>query len=360
MGFWGDLGSAFSSVPFVGGIASSITGAIGASQSASAAEQAAALQSAAAGQSNQLLTGAQQNAGELLNSGQSQAYGALLPYLQQGANATTQLGNMLDPNSASAQGFQGQLNLNGNAGLPTSANLPGAPQLTQFQAPNPQDVLNNPAIQFQLQQGQKAVENSAASRGGLNSGATLERVNQYAQGVAAQGYNNVYNQALQTNQAQNQTTQQGYMNQYNAAQQGFQNTTQNSQQNFTNQYNAALQNFNSAANIYQQTQQNRLQTINSALQAGQGAAGQAAGQALGTAGQLANNSLSVATAQGNNLQGAANAQGASKIAGANAWNGALSNIGQQVTNLTQMNQNNQNSGNSAYSNVPVTNNPTDG
>lgn len=49
------------------------------------------------------------------------------------------------------------------------------------------------AYKFQLDQGQKAIDNSAASSGGLFSGATLKAQQQLGQGIAAQGYDNYLN-----------------------------------------------------------------------------------------------------------------------------------------------------------------------
>lgn len=46
---------------------------------------------------------------------------------------------------------------------------------------------------FQLDQGQRAIDNSAASSGGLFSGATLKAQQKYGQGIAAQGYDNYLN-----------------------------------------------------------------------------------------------------------------------------------------------------------------------
>lgn len=60
------------------------------------------------------------------------------------------------------------------------------------------EFMNDPAVQFRLQQGQQAIERSAASRGGLVSGNTLQDVNQFAQGVASEEFNNSFNRALAT------------------------------------------------------------------------------------------------------------------------------------------------------------------
>lgn len=67
-----------------------------------------------------------------------------------------------------------------------------------------QDFQNNmdPAYQFDLQQGQQALERSAAARGGLQSGGTLKDLTNYAQGAASNEYQNAYNRFMN-----NQNTQ---------------------------------------------------------------------------------------------------------------------------------------------------------
>ena len=58
-----------------------------------------------------------------------------------------------------------------------------------------QDYLNNqdPGYQFQLQQGQQALQNSQAADGGVLSGAALKGLINYNQGVASTGYQNAWN-----------------------------------------------------------------------------------------------------------------------------------------------------------------------
>lgn len=87
------------------------------------------------------------------------------------------------------------------AGTGALSKLTAAPA---FQAPNAVTEQNDPGYQFRLQQGQKALENSAAARGSLLSGGTAKSLNDYAQGSASNEYSNVYNRALQTyNENQN-------------------------------------------------------------------------------------------------------------------------------------------------------------
>ena len=58
------------------------------------------------------------------------------------------------------------------------------------------DLTQDPGYAFRLEQGQKALERSAAARGGLISGNTGGALQQFGQGLASQEYQNAYNRAL--------------------------------------------------------------------------------------------------------------------------------------------------------------------
>lgn len=55
------------------------------------------------------------------------------------------------------------------------------------------DFQADPGYAFRLAEGQKAIERSAAARGGLNSGATLKSLARFNQDTASQEYQNAYN-----------------------------------------------------------------------------------------------------------------------------------------------------------------------
>ena len=114
------------------------------------------------------------------------------PYLSAGAGATGMLSEML--------GTPGQ-------GLLT-------PWTQQFQAPTAEQAAQTPGYQFQLQQGENALQNSAAARGGLLSGGTLADMNKYAQGLASSNYQNVFNNALTQYQSAYQTFLNNQQNTY--------------------------------------------------------------------------------------------------------------------------------------------------
>jgi hypothetical protein len=61
------------------------------------------------------------------------------------------------------------------------------------------DVTRDPGYRFRLDQGNQAIERSAAARGTALSGQTLRALQDYAQGLASQEYGNAYDRALGQN-----------------------------------------------------------------------------------------------------------------------------------------------------------------
>lgn len=92
------------------------------------------------------------------------------------------------------------------------------------------DLQATPGYQFQLEQGLQGVNNSAAARGGLLSGANMKAINDYAQGQASTGYQNAWDRA---------------QNAYNNA---FSRNFNNQQQKFTNLQSMANNGQNAAGN----------------------------------------------------------------------------------------------------------------
>jgi hypothetical protein len=171
------------------------------------------------------------------------------PWLQAGQNALTQIAAGTQPGGQYAKTFTGA------------------------------DLASDPGYQFRLDQGNQAIERSAAARGGLLSGAAAKALTKYSQGVASDEYSNAYNR-------------------------------------FNND---------------QSTQYNRLASLAGVGQAATNQVGQAGQNAYGTiasAGQNTSNAIQ------NNLTGAGNARASGYVAGANALTGA---IGQGV-NWYQNNQ----------------------
>lgn len=161
------LGAGMIGSAAIGGIGSILSG----NTQANAAENAAKLQYNLGEQS----LGFQKQ--ELAQNQANQA-----PWLQEGQQALSTLGGLTGtPGQGLLQGFNQQFN---------------APTLAQAE--------QYPGYQFQLQQGQNAIQNSAAARGGLVSGNAATALNNYSQQAGQSDYNNVYNQAMQQ-----------YLNSYN-------------------------------------------------------------------------------------------------------------------------------------------------
>lgn len=67
---------------------------------------------------------------------------------------------------------------------------------------NPSTYIDTPGYQFQLQQGQGAINSSAAATGGVLNGGTLKALDQYSTGLANTTYGQAYSQYLQNSQQQ--------------------------------------------------------------------------------------------------------------------------------------------------------------
>ena len=137
--------------------------------------------------------------------------------------------------------------------------------------PKPQDIASDPGYQFRLQQGQQALERSAAAKGGLLSGGTMKDLTAYSQGMASQEFQNAYSR--------------------------YQDAFNRFQADRTSRFN-------------------RLASLSGV--------GQNANTALAQAGQNYGNQVAT------NNANIGNAQAGAAIAGGNAWNSALGGIGRTL------------------------------
>ncbi len=151
---------------------------------------------------------------------------------------------------------------------------------------------NDPAYQFDLQQGQQALSRSAAARGVADSGGAAKALAQYTQSNAANAYQQVFGNAL---------TQ--YQQAYNQFQQG--------QQNVFNR-NASLAGLG----------QTSVGQLNSA---GSNAANNVAGIQMGAASQIGANTIGAGNAMASGFVGAGNAinSGISNARAQNMWDQIL-------------------------------------
>lgn len=84
------------------------------------------------------------------------------------------------------------------AGLAPGGSLSTPDPNSTFTTPTLAQAEQNPGYQFTQQQGNQAIEASAAASGGAFTGNEAEALDQYNQNLATTNYSNVYNQALQT------------------------------------------------------------------------------------------------------------------------------------------------------------------
>src|SRR5271166_1154290 len=212
------------------------------------------------------------------------------PYYQSGtgalANLNYLLGNGNTGSYSTGNGGTAPLSSLVNPSLGSAGSL--LQGYGQFQAPTAAQAEAQPGYQFQLQQGENALQNSAAARGTLLSGGTAAGIEQYGQQAATQDYSNVYNQMLGTYQ----------------------------------------QNYNTFANN-QANEYNRLAGL---AAGGQGAANELAGAQQGAAGQTANVLMGSAGQVGQTLGNIGAAQASGTVGSANAWSGALGNVSNLASN----------------------------
>lgn len=137
-------------------VGSVVGGAIGGSIQASGAKEAAKIQANAQMQAAQLASDTQT---KFFNTEQQE----LQPYLDTGKQALTSLNSAMAPGGSLTQNFKLS------------------------------DLQTDPGYQFDLQQGNQAIQRSAAANGTLNSGGTLKAISNYTTGLASNEINNAYN-----------------------------------------------------------------------------------------------------------------------------------------------------------------------
>jgi hypothetical protein len=129
--------------------------------------------------------GAQQQAAQTQQNMFNTIQGQEQPFLQAGYGATKSLNELMGLSPATGTG--------GTAG---GTGLPGGYLTQQF---SPKDLQNYPGYQFQLQQGDQAVENAASVNTGAVSGPALKSLMDFNQQQASTTYGQAFNQ-FQTQQ----------------------------------------------------------------------------------------------------------------------------------------------------------------
>lgn len=148
-------------------------------------------------------------------------------------------------------------------------NAPGYQTPAPFEAPTPEEALNDPGYKFRLDQGTDALQNWAAAKGTLNDSGTAKALMDYGQNAASQEYQNVWNRdynAYQTNvQNQNvlpyQYAYQNALSSFTPQFQAWQTTAAAGQhqndQNYLNAWNKWLADYN----IYRNWQNDAVQNM---------------------------------------------------------------------------------------------------
>ena len=106
--------------------------------------------------------------------------------------------------------------------LRTMADNPPTLELPEFRyqefgAPSQADMVADPAYQLRQREDQRAIQQSAAARGGGLSGNTLTALSDRSQALASEEYANTYNRALASHQQNASQAYQQYLSRYNQA-----------------------------------------------------------------------------------------------------------------------------------------------
>src|SRR5215471_1844186 len=303
-----------------------IGGLIGAGMSASAARDAANIQAQAANQANQTLWQMYQQQRADQGPYREAGYyglGSLIPLtMNPFTYPNYQRTPTLDPSAYGftpnapwlSSGVGGPGGTGGGGGTGGDGGVGGmtAAQAAQFQPLQPgqyaftpttgQQVLeDDPGYAFRVQQGQKALERSAAAQGTLVSGGQLKAAQDFGQQMASQEYGAAYQRALGRNEMDWQRAYQTNADRYQRA--------AGEVQRQLNEYSTNLATQSGLRNL----QYNELANLAGIGQTSLGATGQLGGQ---TAAQV-----------GANLTSAGAAQAAGRVGAANAWLGGLQGIG---------------------------------
>jgi len=196
--------------------------------------------------------------------------------------------------------------LQGPNATATFGGVPGYDPASAMKNFGASDFQADPGYAFRLSEGMKALDRTAASRGGLLSGATLKGAQRYGSDLASQEYQNAFNR-YQANRA----TQE--------------------------------QNYGNAFNRFQTERINTLAPLQSLAGVGQSASQQAAQASQNYATGAANTLGNFGNAQASNIIGAGNARASGYVGGANAISSGLGqglNFYQNQNLVNQLQNNN--------------------
>lgn len=135
-----------------------------------------------------------------------------------------------------------------NVPQPANNNPPAAANDDPFAG-----FFTSPDYKFRLQEGMKAIERSAAARGGLRSGATMRSLNNYAQDTASTEYGNYVNRLAAlagVGQSATDSTTQAGMQYANGASNAYTNAGNARASAYANTGNAINQGVGNIASMY--------------------------------------------------------------------------------------------------------------
>lgn len=241
-------------------------------------------------------------------------------------NAVTGYASAGDANPASAEGgVDPGSPADGSTATPTAdAATGGASPYTvnSFVAPDLNNT-NDPGYQFRLDQGNKALQNSAAAKGTLLTGGTVKAAQDYGQNAASAEYGNVFNRALTTQQNAYNQTLGAQQNAYNQGLSTNQNTFNQGLATNQNTYNQGLATNQNAYNQALGTNQNNFNQLLATHQTQFGDLFNLTGLGLNAAAQTGAFGVQNANQVNSLLTNAGNTQAAQTIAGGNAINGGI-------------------------------------
>ncbi len=253
-----------------------IAAGIGGLIAANGAKKAAKTQASAADKASDAQERIADKQIALARETQGQINRNLSPYRRAGMDALDQQRNAL------SDGFQYQAAPGMNDAVPDY----------EHSTPSIEEFRNSPGYQFQLEQGQRAIDGSAAARGNLFSGATLKAQQQFGQGLADQSY-------------------QSFLGDYRQQEANALNDFRTQQANSVNDYRSQQANYT-----------NRL---DNAVASGQNAAAQANNAATNSAAMQTNALMNAGNAQAQGYMAAGNATSAGQIGVSNALNTGINN-----------------------------------
>ncbi len=193
----------------------------------------------------------------------------MAPFMKVGTDSVSTLGDLVKPGGELSKGWD-----------------------KEFVAPTAATEQNDPGYAFRMQEGQKALERSAAARGTVLGGAALKAATRYGQDYSSNEYEKVYGRAK-------------------------------------GEYDTAF-------NVFQTNQANRFNRLAALAGVGQTAAAQLGQEGTAAAQGVSSNLITTGANLGNLATQAGNARASGYVGSANAWGNAIGGINSSVTDALSL------------------------